>query len=366
MPATDAPETETEIMRRGAAMLAERLPTGWSARLDSEGWPRSDGGQRRLDALIEVKGADGRSATLIAEVKKAVDGRTVGPLRQQLAAMLEDFPNSRGLVMAQYLSPPVRAKLTEAGLSYIDATGNIRVEIESPGLFLSDRGADRDPWRGPGRPLGTLKGWPAAKVVRALADFAGPWTMRQLVDASGASTGATYRVVEYLEREGLVERGEDGQVTIPDWVQVLRRWSGDYGLVRTNRITQWIAPRGLPNLTKRIRTATESVSYAVTGSQAAAAWASYAPARAAMIYVEDARRASEAWGLRPADAGANVILAEPKFDVVFERTITNEEGLVIAAPTQVAVDLMTGPGRNPSEAEELLNWMQRNEGSWRV
>ncbi|HTO00060.1 MAG TPA: hypothetical protein VL068_05230, partial [Microthrixaceae bacterium] len=260
---------------------------------------------------------------------------------------------------------PVRDKLAEAGLSYLDLTGNLRVEIDSPGLFISDRGADRDPLRGPGRPRDTLNGEPAAKVVRAIADFAGPWTMRRLADTSGASTGATYRVMDYLKREGLVERGEDGKVAVPDWVQILRRWSNDYSFVRTNHITQWIAPRGLSDLTKRMRTATEDLPYAITGSQAATEWAAYAPVRASMIYVEDARRASELWGLRPADAGANVILAEPKFDVVLERSLTNNEGVVIAAPAQVVVDLMTGPGRNPSEAEELIGWMQRNEESWR-
>jgi len=54
-----------------------------------------------------------------------------------------------------------------------------------------------------------------------------------------------------------------------------------------------------------------------------------------------------------------------EFNVVFERSLTNQEGLQLAAPTQVAVDLMTGPGRSPSEAEELLDWMRRNEQSWR-
>ena len=36
-----------------------------------------------------------------------------------------------------------------------------------------------------------------------------------------------------------------------------------------------------------------------------------------------------------------------------------------AVPSQVVVDLMTGPGRNPNEAEELLSWMQANEEAWR-
>ena len=46
------------------------------------------------------------------------------------------------------------------------------------------------------------KGSPAANVVRALLDFTGPWTVRDLVDKATSSTGATYRVVQYLEREG--------------------------------------------------------------------------------------------------------------------------------------------------------------------
>lgn len=357
----EAPETEAEVLRRGVALLAERLPAGWSTRLSSDG----RGPDRRIDGLLEVAGADGRRVTLIVEAKRVVDGRDVEPLRERLDALATGFPQGQGLVVARYLSRPVREKLTEARLSYIDATGNMRVEVRSPGLFLSDRGADRDPWRGPGRPRGTLKGAPAARIVRALSDFTGPWAIRALVDVSKASTGATYRVVEYLEREGMATRDEGGLLVVRDWAQVLRRWSDDYGFVRSNRITRWIAPRGLPDLMTRIGSTDEPTRYAVSGTLAAAQWAAYAPARSAMVYVADADQAAEAWGLRAADAGANVLLAEPEIDVVYERSVTNQEGVVIAAPTQVVVDLMTGPGRNPSEAEELLEWMRRDEQSWR-
>ena len=60
------------------------------------------------------------------------------------------------------------------------------------------------------------------------------------------------------------------------------------------------------------------------------------------------------------------MLAQPEYEVVFERSVPNADGVTIAAPSQVVVDLMTGPGRNPSEAEELLEWMKRNEQSWRT
>ena len=189
--------------------------------------------------------------------------------------------------------------------------------------------------------------------------------MRELVDASSASTGASYRVVEFLEREGLATRDVNGRVSVPDWAQLLRRWSDDYGFVRSNQVTRWIAPRGLDDLTKRLASSAESLRYVATGTIAAAEWAAYAPVRLGMVYVADVSEAAQAWDLRPADAGANVILAEPKYDVVFERSVRNTAGVAVAAPSQVVVDLMTGPGRNPSEAEELLEWMVRNEQSWR-
>src|SRR6202034_2422091 len=100
----------------------------------------------------------GTSATFVVEAKRIVEGRDVASLKNQLDAYCRQFSPAQGLVVARYLSPPVRAKLAEAGLSYIDATGNMRVELSRPRLFLSDRGADNDPWRGPGRPRGTLNG----------------------------------------------------------------------------------------------------------------------------------------------------------------------------------------------------------------
>lgn len=354
---SEAPESEAEVLRRGIAMLAERLPTGWTSRELSDVEP--------VNARLEVRDPDGNSATLVVEAKRTVEGRDVASVRAQLDMYASEIPGAQGLVVARYLSPPVRGKLTEAGLSYVDATGNVRIELTRPGLYVSDRGADRDPWRGPGRPRGTLKGEPAAKIVRAIADFAGKWKIRELIDASKASTGATYRVVEFLEREGMATRDEDGLVDVPDWTQVLRRWSDDYGFVQTNQVTRWIAPRGLPGLLGQMASIEERPRYAVTGTVAAAEWAAYAPARLAMIYVVDPSAAAEAWGLRSTEAGANVLLAQPKYDVVFERSLLNVDGVMVAKPSQVAVDLMTGPGRNPSEAEELLEWMKRNEQSWR-
>jgi hypothetical protein len=41
------------------------------------------------------------------------------------------------------------------------------------------------------------------------------------------------------------------------------------------------------------------------------------------------------------------------------------DGHIVASPEQVAVDLLTGPGRNPAEGEELLSWILLKELVWR-
>ena len=206
---------------------------------------------------------------------------------------------------------------------------------------------------------------PAARVVRALVDFSLPMTMRALVERSGSSTGATYRVVDFLDREALLTRGPRGEVDSVDWPRLLRRWSQDYEFSSDHTITRCLQPRGLSVLVRDLPRPDGAMRYAVTGSQAAHVWAPYAPARAAMVYVEDVVRAIDLLGLREVDAGTNVLLAAPASRSVFDRGVT-VEGVRYAAPSQVVADLLTGPGRNPSEGEELLTWMVHHEREWRT
>lgn len=125
----------------------------------------------------------------------------------------------------------------------------------------------------------------------------------------------------------------------------------------------FLEPRGLNALTSKLAGAPGD--YAATGGFAAQRLEPIAPARQAMLYVPDVSHAADALKLRSADAGANVLLAEPYDKVVFERR-TVRDGLRIVSPGQLAADLLTGTGREPSEGDELLGWMRRNEDEWRA
>lgn len=341
------------LVKRALDLLTERLPPSW--RLDTA--PVDS----KIDAAADLTAPSGERVRLIIEVRTTVTPRDVAALRQRLAAAARstDIP----VVLAPFLSNSTRQQITAAGLSYIDSTGNMAIRVDKPALFLADRGADADPRRRAGRPRSSLNGEPAAKVVRALLDSPGPWRITELMDKSGTASGSVYRVIEFLEAEALVNR-DQGLLSVPDWRALLLRWSEDYQPLRDNVVTRWIAPRGLEKFLDQVGK-TSDADYAITDSIAAATWNSYAPARSAIVYTPDPTRMAERWGLRSTESGVNVLLLEPSYRVVFERSQLTDQGLRVVAPTQAAVDLLSGPGRSPNEGEELLRWMSDHESVWR-
>jgi hypothetical protein len=188
-------------------------------------------------------------------------------------------------------------------------------------------------------------------------------TVPELIERSGVSTGAAYRVVDFLERQALVERGKRGPITAVDWRSMLERWAEDYEPQLEQPTVRLLAPRGLGEV-KEALALLERPSYVLTGSLASGYFESYAQARSASIYTDDSGGLAKQIELRPVETGANVLLLQPSDDVVFARAKTFD-GVRIAAPSQIAVDLLNGPGRAPAEAEALLDWMTKNESSWR-
>lgn len=291
---------------------------------------------------------------MVVEVKRKLQGRDVDQLR---AMAVEPY-----VVVAAYLSKMVREGLAAIDVSYGDATGNLRIALDEPGLFIEREGASKDPWREK-EPLRTLKGAGTARALRAILDSTPPFGVRELADRTKVPLASLSRAIDVLDRDGLLTRGPKSEVLDVDWERSIRRWALDYDFARSNSVSYFLEPRGLPALTKKLSDA--KWKYALTGTLGSQDLVSTVPTRLASLYVADVRAAAEKLDLRQADAGANVALAEPFSGVVFERRRRNAEGVWTVAATQLAVDLLTGPGRDPSEGEELLGWMRQNETAWR-
>ena len=125
------------------------------------------------------------------------------------------LPRAVPVVAAAYLSPRARALLRDRGVGYVDTTGNVRIEISTPGLFISTAGADRDPWPRDHK-LRSLRGRGAARAMRAIIDTSPPYGVRELAQSTGASAPTLSRVLDLLKREAIVTRAR-GAVSTVDW-----------------------------------------------------------------------------------------------------------------------------------------------------
>lgn len=343
--------SEAQTLRTIERLITDALPPGWTLQT------RREQKDRGADAEWTVRAPGGDAALFAVEVKRSLLGRQI----DEVLAQLGRAPG-RPLVAAPFLSPTLRDTLAGRGVSYADATGNVRLIADRPGLFVERQGARKNP-RPTHDALRSLRGRAAGRAVRALIDFRPPYGVRDLAKRASVPLGSLSRTLELLDREGLVTRGDHGDVVALDWEGTIRRWTQDYDFGKSNRVAYYLDPRSLPAVEQKL--ADTKWPYAITGASAAQRFAPIAPARQIAVYVDDSDRAADRLNLRPAETGANVVLAEPYDPVVFERTTTRNRLCVVAA-SQLAADLLTGPGREPSEGNELLSWMRTTEDDWRA
>lgn len=351
--------SEKLIASRIEQLLVRCLPSAWS--LQAEHVVRAR--RVRTDLFVEIASPSGGKAALAVEIKRTIAPRDVGLLAERISKLARGHhPAAVPVVAASYLSPRSRELLETVGVGYVDTTGNARIEVSEPGLFISTQGVDRDPWPQDDE-LRSLRGRGAARAVRAIIDSAPPFGVRELGAAADVSAATLSRVLALLERDGIIERERRGPVLGVDWKAAIRRWAQDYDQASSNTATTYLEPRGLPALERAL--VGTRLAYATTGAFAAQRFDPIAPAGTAALYVDDTYEAASRLGLREAEGGANVVLLEPFDPVVFDRTITRDR-LRCVAPSQLSVDLLTGPGREPSQGEEFLRWMQENQDAWRT
>lgn len=358
--ARNSPMSETQALRAATQRIADALPPRWSAtEVRAPGRARA-----KRDSTVRIRGGEGRSVDFAVEVKRSLDPQTAVRLLDQLG--VEDYGQRNAkprplLIVAPYLGERARDIIVSRAVSYADATGNIRIVSDDPAVFISTVGATKDP-APDDTPLRSLRGRGAGRALRAVVDFRPPYGVRELAGRAEVSPATLSRVIDLLAREALLTRDARGGVVDVDVAGSIRRWSRDYEFRTSNQVTAYLEPRGVEALGPKL--AGVKWDYALTGSLAAQELAPIAPARQAALYVNDVQTAAKALGAREADAGANLLIAEPFDPVVFDRTLRKGR-LTIATPSQVAADLLTGPGRNPSEGEELLSWMEDNQDAWR-
>jgi hypothetical protein len=341
-------------------ILRKRLPPAWTADLVEE----SSGDDTDLTLNVGTPGVGQRS--VLVEVKKSFRpadlDALVGGLTRRLRAAVGATPI---VLISEYLSPRSRELLTAEDVGYIDLSGNVRLVIDYPGLFVESIGAERGPSTTSAQASTTLRGALAGRLVRFLADVRPPYRVDDIASATGLSRGYISRLLEFLADEALITRAPRGPVLAIDWPALLRRRAQLVDLLKTNNANSFIAPNGARAALEALRNEQFPPDATITGSFGAyRRTAVAAPTLLAFYTLSQSAMVRTRLGLLPADEGFDVVVLRPPNDIVFHLCEV-EERIRYAAPSQIAIDCLSGPGRMPSEGEALMEWMADNEDRWR-
>lgn len=342
-----------------AKSFRELLPSGWEV---TPLTPVDRQTAYHSTKEFHVSAPDGTKARIVAIDRPSLTPATVKTTINQVAysdasRRAASGPHTSYVVVAPFVSPRSQELLSDAGIGWFDATGNMHVQTDRPALYFESCGKSRDPNSRPDdRRLKSLKGPKAARVVRTLLDSSGSIGVRDLASESKVGQATSARVLEYLDRESLISRSAQGTVTNVQKKALLQSWTRDYGVTSSHRVVPSMSARGIDYVLRQLPSS--GLSYAITGSATTPAYLPaealpVAPTSLLMVYVEDVSAAQIELKVRPADRGINVFLIEPFDDIVYQgaRTIN---GLQYVAPSQAIADLLTAPGRSDEEAEQLL------------
>jgi hypothetical protein len=354
-------EAEWRLVEDCQRLLRSIVPTEW--KIERGGGERKLGGSF-ADAVVHVEAPRGLRGALVVEAKSTLEPRDVASVAARLQSAVELLdPAAARVVFAPWLSARTRSLLEAAGVGYVDLTGNVQLSLNEPGLVLVLSGAQHDPNPARRNSL-SLRGDGAGRVVRFLVDVAPPYTATEVAQFSGVSVPYASRLLIKLDREALVERGDRGLVVGVDWAGLLRLRAQSYEVFGSNEVHGFISGLGAREVVRRLHADPTPVYLALTGSFAAAQRAPIAATNQLTVYVDNPAATADALGLLPTDEGADVVLLIP-YDFVAVDRCELQDGVWVAAASQVVLDCLTGSGRMPAEGEALLEWMASDEHRWR-
>jgi len=266
------------------------------------------------------------------------------------------------LVAVPYMGQVGRRLCAEAGVAWLDLSGNARIAAEGLRVVI-DGHPNRFKRRG--RPPSAFAP-KSSRIARWLLMHVDcPATQTEIAEATGMDRGFTSRIVARLVGDGLVVRERSGRLRVPDPGLLLDAWHETYDFTRHAILRGHIPARSgdalLGVLTGKLRE--QEVEYAATGLAAAWLLTRFAAFRITTLYlsVEPSDALLSSLAFREEARGANVWLVVPNDEGVFYGA-GEHDGVRCVHPVQAYLDLKGHPER----ARDAANRLRQEHLSWRT
>jgi hypothetical protein len=313
----------------------------------------------RADLLFKVS-ADGRAHTLVCELKRQAQPRSVREAAAQLRYYCDQIGgNAYGVLLAPYLSPASQQICKEHRIGFADFQGNCYLAFD--GVFIQRLVAGAPPAER--RELRSIFAPKSAQVLRELLrDPARRWKVKDLAHVAGVSLGHVSNVRTGLLDREWAEAGALGlRLTAPD--ALLDTWRSAYRA--PGRRHAFYTPLHGKRLQEAIRDALapHERGQVILGGFSAAQWlAPYARATTEFFYADrDGVQALQpALDLSSAAKGENVVVMELGDEDLFRDAVEPAPGIRCTGAAQTYLDLWISGERGREAAEHLrtekLQW----------
>lgn len=313
------------------------------------------------DLVFEVAFPRGKQVLLV-ETRNTGYPRVIREAANELLRHMRMYPGAYGVVAAPFISSRSAQILASEGIGYMDLAGNCRMEFGN--VYIRVEGnKNPDPER---RRLKSLFAPKASRIDHALLLNPGKaWKIPEMALEVRVSIGEVHKVFRALLDQEWAERIPEGfRLTSPR--QLLDDWSADYNY-RKNGVQGFHSLEDTDVLASKLAVYCRhrKTRFALALFSGAERLAPYTRQNRLFAYVEEGMdELREALSLKTVASGPNVTLMIPYDEGVFygSRTV---DGLPVASPVQLYLDLMSYRGRGEEAASFLREkeiepaWLQK-------
>ena len=258
------------------------------------------------------------------------------------------------VLAAPYLSPERQALCREAGVYFMDLSGNVFIAHRS---FFVERIGFPNKY-----PEKRRRRYPfsdkASLILREmLKDPKQQWGIRELAEKIGLDPGYVSRMAKSLSESGYASR-VSGKLKIRSPKEILDDWVRAYDLKRNEHHRFFILASDVKSILRRLQEINmpQKCNYALSVQAGAGLVAPHAIYKEVHLYVSDGEEIEffkKELDLKDAYQGANLVLMRPyyKYSVFYDSR--EVEGLRVVSDIQLYLDLYGYPVRGREQAEHL-------------
>lgn len=313
-------------------------------------------------AITLIGGSKPRSYVLLHE-------KSITPLRAKEIA--EETDSKSYIVVSRFIGQRASDIFWEAGISYVDTYGNYGILCNNPLIRIRNRTLTKDP-DPPERSIASLRGPRSAAIILALYRAPESFKVRTIAERSGANIGNVSRLLQFLTAQGLAEKNSAGEVISIDKETLLKSWSEAWNPFGSDDCYTYLAPYGTDSLLKSMSKIAWSEAllvkgsrFALSGAQSVAEYAATYPSDMLKIYADDPFAFAERFDLVQTNVGARISVVKPKGDYPFtvggRPAKYNFMKFPAVAVEAACADLLNGPGREPSLAEDVIASLKKGQ-----